>query len=223
MQITFRQDELTFVFDKYTRVKSIIPRGECEFTVVFERISEEITPSVHEKLYEKHDVAPAQMPIKENNTQEHNQQKIIENEIENAIENEVENENECPTVDDVVEFIKSININYTHDNALIQMHFLGRLLYSRDDPNLYHKLKTIVGKARDKIAIDEHGKWKDKGFRNLSNTRRSKQFTFVKTKVIPTENTQDKNEVQLKDVMTKLSNEIKRDLLTIEEVNKNSH
>lgn len=218
MKITFRQDELAFVFDGYTRVKSIIPHGECEFTVIFERNVEEITPSLHEKLYEKHNQVPAQTPIQENNTQEYNQRKIVENDVENEVENEVE----CPTVDDVVEFIKSLN-NYTHDNALIQMHFLGRQLYSRDDMNLYHKLKDIIGRAREKIEENEQGKWKDKGFRKLSKTRRSKQFTFIKPKIIPTKNAQDKNEVQFKDVMTKLSNEIKKDLLAIEEVNENSH
>lgn len=218
MQITFKQDEIAFVFDKYTRVKSIIPHGECEFTIVFERSTEETPHSVHKELYDKHDIVPVLTPIQENNTQDYNQQKIVENDVDN--EKFIKNDIKYPTVDDVVAFIKTRN-NYTHDNALIQMHFLGRLLYSRDDTNLYHKLKMIIVKAREKIAIDEQGKWKENGFRDLSKTRRSKQYIFVKPKVTPTNDTHDKNEVQYKDVMTKLSNEIKKDLLAIEEVDEN--
>lgn len=177
MQITLREDEIVFNYGKYMRVKNIVPHGEAEFTIIFERFDKETTPLVHETTHEEQIEATSNIPTQNNNTLEY-----------------IETYDECPTVDDVVEYIKSLE-NYTHDNALIQVHFLGRLLYSRADTNLYHRFKDIISKARDEIEINEQGKWKDKGFRKLSKTRRSKQFTFIRPNTTPIRAAHENNEV----------------------------
>ena len=209
MQIVFKQDELAFVFDKSMRVKSIIPLNECELTVIFERCNDKTTPPIYETSHEKRELTKLQTQTPTQKT--------------DALEHTQSNETKSPTVEEVIEYIRSLD-SYTYDNALVQEHFLGRVLDSRDEANLYHKFKDVINRAKERIQKEENGKWKEKGSRSLSKTRRAKQFTFVKPKFTPRKNIQDKNEVQLKDVMTKLSNGIKNDLLTtIEKVNENEH
>lgn len=188
MQITFRQDELAFVFDKNTKVKSITPRGECEFTVVFESYSEGVKPFVHETTYgDKVDIP-------------------VITETAESQENNQSCEAECPTVDDVVEFIRSLE-NYTYDNALVQEHFLGCILDSRVNANLYHKLKDIINRAKNTIQKEEIGKWKEKGYRSLSKTRRAKQFTFIRPKSVPIKTIPSKNETQFEDEVEDIKHE----------------
>jgi hypothetical protein len=208
MQIVFKRDELAFVFDKSMRVKSIIPLNECEFTVIFERCNDKTTPPIYETSYEKRERIniQTQTPTQKTDAPEHTQS----------------NEIKFPSVEGVIEYIRSLD-SYTYDNALVQEHFLGRVLDSRDEANLYHKLKDVINRAKERIQKEENGKWKEKGSRSLSKTRRAKQFTFVKPKITLHKNIQGENEVQFKDIMTKLSNGIKNELITIDKENENQH
>lgn len=178
MQITFREHELAFSYDKNTKVKSIIPRGEYEFTVLFEYCNDESKQAVLEITSDPKVKVPECIPSEQVLTQ-----KDVTPECGDG----------CPTVDDVVKYITSRD-NYTYDNALVQEHFFGRVLDSRVEANLYHKLKDITNRAKDRIQEEENGKWKEKGIRHISKTRRAKQFTFVKPKTVPVQNILDKTE-----------------------------
>ena len=206
MQITFRDDELAFLYGKDVKLKSITPHGDFEFTVLFEYTNEKLTPLINEKPTETKTTTPPQVCI----------------DISNEMEYEQPSELECPPVEDIVEYLRSRE-NTVYDNALLQTYFFDRTLDTKVETNFYHRLKDATKKALLITEKEDNGKWEEKGYRNLGKTRRVKQYIFVKSKITPTKNIQGNNEAQLKDVMAKLSNEIKNELITIDKENETQH
>jgi hypothetical protein len=71
-----------------------------------------------------------------------------------------------PTVEEIVDYLETKN-DYRHDNAELQLHFLGRVLNSREERQLYYKMRNIVKKAKDQIAKENEGMWVDAGTRSI--------------------------------------------------------
>lgn len=165
MEIIFRQNELAFVFDKNTKVKRIIPHGEREFAVFFEEFNENNESSEHVTSPETQAIDQVQIPIKEDHNFEFEQVCGVN----------------FPTLEDIIEYIK-LKENYTYDNFQIQEHFFGRILSSREENGLHRKLIDLINRAKYNIGEEEKGRWKDDGFRKISNTQRTKVHTFVKQK-----------------------------------------
>jgi hypothetical protein len=134
MNISIEPCTLTFTFDKNTKVKSILPNGDNEFTIVFETQNEcsptqEMAETIHEPV--QSNVIP--------------KTKLLD-------------ESCCPTVDDIVKYIRSHD--YVCDNTEIHLHFLGVILSPRgEDSFYYHKTSDAIRKSKEKIKEEEHGTW----------------------------------------------------------------
>lgn len=134
MNISIKPCSLTFEFDKNTKVKSILPNGENEVTIVFE------TQTVN------------------SSTREVVEKPIDSTQNDAFLKSKQLNESRCPTVDAVVEYIRSHD--YICDNTEIHLHFLGVILSPRgDDSFFYYKTSDAIRKAKDKIKEEEHGEW----------------------------------------------------------------
>jgi hypothetical protein len=154
MNISIEPCILTFTFDKNTKVKSILPNGENEFTVVFEK-QNECSP-IQEIVETPHELT---------------QSNIIPN-------SKLLDESCCPTVDDVVEYIRSHD--YICDNTEIHLHFMGAILSPRGEYSFYyHKTSDAIRKAKDKIKNEENGEWQKTG---TNRTTRFEIAKFVKNK-----------------------------------------
>ena len=85
-----------------------------------------------------------------------------------------------PSVDSIVDYITS-KPNFEHDNAILQQHFLNRILESRgEDKNLYFAFAAKVNKAKAKIQNQNDGKWESNETRELGKKRHVKVFIFKK-------------------------------------------
>lgn len=152
MNISIEPRILTFTFDNNTKVKSILPNGENEFTVIFEKRDE---------------CSPVQDIVE--TPREPAQSNIIP-------KSKLLDESCCPTVDDVVEYIRSHD--YICDNTEIHMHFLGEILSPRGkDSFYYHKTSDAIRKAKEKIKDEENGEWRKTG---TNKTTRFEITKFVK-------------------------------------------
>jgi len=160
MNISIEPCTLTFTFDKNTKVKSILPNGENEFTIVFEKHNEcSPTQEIVEAPRE-----PAQSTITPRSKH-----------LEEC----------CPTVDDIVEYIHSHD--HICDNTKIHMHFLGEILSPRgEDSFYYHKTSDAIRRAKEKIKDEEHGKWIKTGTNRKTRFEISK---FVKDENINNDET----------------------------------
>lgn len=71
-----------------------------------------------------------------------------------------------PEVNDIIKYLET-KMNYRHDNAELQQHFLGRVLNSREERALYYKLRNLVNKAKDQLAERNEGQWIDVDTRSI--------------------------------------------------------
>ena len=63
-------------------------------------------------------------------------------------------------IDDIVTFILS-RPNYEHSLPLVQEHFLGKILSSREDESDYHRTYNVVRRAREAIEERFGGRFKE--------------------------------------------------------------
>jgi hypothetical protein len=73
---------------------------------------------------------------------------------------------QLPSVEDIMEYLHTKKY-YSHDNAELQKHFLGRVLNSREERQLYYKFRSIVKKAKNILAEADEGMWIDAGYRSI--------------------------------------------------------
>lgn len=171
MLISIKPCELSFSFDEDIKIKSLVSNGEHEFTITFEQHNEK-TMFASNKFEQENPREMAHVDLETKTFQSPIKQP-------DSLKYEIQSDLYCPTAEDVGEYIRTLD-NYTYDSAIIQEHFLGRVLNSRDDANLYHKLGEMIREATDEIKNNEKGEWKFIGLRKLSKTKRVKTFTFVK-------------------------------------------
>jgi hypothetical protein len=97
---------------------------------------------------------------------------------------------ELPSVNEVTEYLLSKE-GCEFDSAELHDRFIGRILKSRDEPQLYNRFARIIREAQDEVESRlGAGEWIEQGFRSLGGRSRAKVFKFKQS--LPTEErTQD--------------------------------